>query len=111
MPRYLVKEPGFFNGTYYDPQGKRPFLETDEPFTKKNPMPSWLAEVPKESAAVKAKRKALEKAHADLEKAKKDADQEAIDAASSQGDGEGEQSFMGKVTEALGGKKSKVETI
>lgn len=60
MPRYKVIAPGFYEKRLYSPEGKRKFLDTPKPFTKKNPMPSWLAEMPKESAAVKKKREAQE---------------------------------------------------
>ena len=93
MPQYKVIEKGFFDGKLYDPQGKRSVLSTDKPFTKKNPMPSWLTDMPKESPVLKAKREAYEKAQADLEKAKAKADEEELKAASTEGAG-GETSFL-----------------
>jgi hypothetical protein len=60
MPKYKVISPGFYEGKYYHPEGKRPVLHTDKPFTKKNPMPAWLTAIPDEDAAVKAKRKSQE---------------------------------------------------
>lgn len=108
MPRYKVTARGFYDGKLYDPLGKRPVLDTDKPFTKKNPMPSWVTEMPKESAALKAKREAAEKAQAALDKAKAEEDAEELKAASSEGN-EGESaSFMG---DDAAGKKSNVETL
>lgn len=109
MPQYKVIAKGFHGGKLYDPEGKRPVLHTDKPFTKKNPMPSWLAEMPKESAALKAKREAAEQAQADLDEAKREADEEELKAASTEG-GDGETSFMDKVKNVVAG-KSNVETI
>ena len=88
MPRYKVIAPGFANGKMYKPNGKRSVLHTDEPFNKKNPMPSWLAEMPKESAGARKKREATEAkaTKADAEKAEQD--QTDITDASFLGDGE-----------------------
>ena len=108
MPRYKVIEPGFFGGKYYHPEGKRPVLEVDKPFNKKNPMPKWVSDMPKESPALKEKREALEKAQAELEKAKASEQKDAIKAASSDGAGEA-QSFLGDAKDANTG--SKVETL
>ena len=55
MPRYKVNAPGFYEGKFYDPEGKRKVLDIDKPFTKKNKIPSWLSEMPKESATLKEK--------------------------------------------------------
>jgi hypothetical protein len=88
MPQYKVIAPGFFEGRYYHPEGKRKTLNTDTPFTKKNKMPSWLSEMPKETEAVKKKRLAYEKQSTDAAKAKADQDQKDIDNASFMGDGE-----------------------
>jgi len=109
MPQYKVLEKGFYNGMMYDPRGKRPVLTTDKPFTKKNPMPKWLGPMPKESADLKAKREAAEKAQEALDKAKAEEDEEELKAASTEG-GEGETSFLGKVKDAITG-KSNVETL
>ena len=111
MPQYKVLEKGFHGGKLYDPEGKRPVLHTDKPFTKKNPMPKWLGEMPKESAELKAKREAYEKAQAELAEAKAEADEAELAAASTEG-GAGETSFLTKVKDAVtGGGDSKVETI
>jgi len=42
MPTYDVIEPGFYDGHYYNPEGKRKKLTVPNAFTKKN-LPSWLA--------------------------------------------------------------------
>lgn len=110
MPRYKVKSPGFYNGKLYDPEGKRPVLETDKPFTRKNPMPKWLGDMPKESAELKAKREAYEKAAADLNAEKAQQDSKDINAASTEGDGE-KPSFIDKVVTAVSGKSDNVETL
>lgn len=93
MPQYKVLKQGFYNGKLYDPNGKRPVLDTDKPFTKKNPMPSWLGEMPKESAEVKKAREAAEKAAALLEAAKNKESKEELAKASSEGNGN-ETSFL-----------------
>lgn len=87
MPSYKVIKPGFFNSEYYHPEGKRNILHTDKPFSKKE-MPSWLVEMPKESAAMKKKREEQEASRkaADIEKAKQD--QKDISDASFLGAGE-----------------------
>lgn len=54
MPSYKVIKPGFFAGHYYDPEGKRPVLVTDDPF-KKAEMPSWVIPMPKTSQVVTEK--------------------------------------------------------
>ena len=94
MPIYKVIAPGFHNDLFYHPEGKRNILETDKPFTKKNPMPSWLSEMPEESEALKAKREAYEKAQAELEAEKAKQDAEDIKAASTEGEGENSESFF-----------------
>lgn len=71
MPSYRVKTPGFYDGTYYDPAGKRPVLNVDTAFKK---CPSWLepikGETPQQKAArTKAENKAKEEAE---EKSKED---------------------------------------
>lgn len=110
MPRYKVKVPGFYEGRFYDPNGKRPVLETDKPFTKKNKMPSWLTDMPKESDAVKKKREAQEVSQAAADEQKDTDDKNEIATASSAGDGE-DTSFLGKVKNAVAGKSSNVETL
>jgi len=87
MPQYKVIARGFFNGRLYDPDGKRPILTTDKPF-KKNEMPSWLQDMPKETAAVRKKREAQEASReaADAEKAEQD--KKDIADASFMGEGE-----------------------
>ena len=114
MPQYKVLEKGFFAGELYDPVGKRRVLHTDKPFTKgkksKNPMPKWLAQMPKESAGLKAKREKLEKAQAELDEAKLEADEADLKAAETEG-GAGETSFLTKAADAVGLGKSKVETL
>lgn len=111
MPRYKVIAPGFYNDLFYSPEGKRPYLNTAKPFTKKNPMPSWLTDMPKESAGLKAKREAYEKAQADLNAAKAEADAEDIKNASTEGEGEAV-SFLDKAKDFVNGGSSKnVETI
>ena len=122
MPTYKVIAPGFHGDKYYHPEGKRQVLTTDKPFTKKNKMPSWLSEMPKESDALKKKREALEKAQADLDAEEAGpatpgtpgtaaaalqqgvSTQEQVAVASSEGDGQ-ETSFLDKT------KDSVVETI
>lgn len=116
MPQYKVIARGFHGGKLYDPAGKRTVLNTDKPFTKgkksKNPMPSWLAEMPKETPELKEKRLAYEKAQDDLDEAKSEADKAELAAASTEG-GEGEASFLGKAVDAVKGAVggSKVETL
>lgn len=88
MPQYKVNAPGFYDSKLYDPEGKRPVLYVDKPFTKKNPMPSWVSEMPKESAGLKKKREALEKAQVNLDAEKAEQDKEDIADASFMGEGE-----------------------
>lgn len=88
MPRYKVIAPGFADGKMYKPDGKRKVYDTDKPFTKKNPMPSWLAEMPKESETVRKKRKAREASQAATDDDKAEQDQKDIKEASFLGDGE-----------------------
>jgi len=117
MPTYKVTAPGFHGDKYYHPEGKRQVLTTSKPFTKgaksKNPMPSWLSDMPKESAALKKKREALEKAQADLDAEEAGpaaalqqgaSTQEQVAVASSEGDGQ-ETSFLDKSKDGV------VETI
>ncbi len=88
MPRYKVIAPGFADGKMYKPDGKRSVYETAKPFTKKNPIPSWLAEMPKESEAVRKKREAQEASQAAVDTEKSEQDQKDIKEASFLGDGE-----------------------
>ena len=88
MPRYKVIAPGFANGMLYNPEGKRRVLNTDKPFTKKNPMPSWLADMPKESDAACKKREAQEASQAETDSDKSEQDQKDIKEASFLGEGE-----------------------
>ena len=88
MPRYKVIAPGFANGMIYKPDGKRSVLQTDKPFTKNNPMPSWLAEMPKESPGARKKREKQEAHQAAADGEKSEQDQKDIDEASFLGDGE-----------------------
>ena len=123
MPTYKVTAPGFYGDKYYHPEGKRQVLTTSKPFTKgaksKNPMPSWLSDMPKESDALKKKREALEKAQAELDAEEAGpatpgtaaaalqqgvSTQEQVAVASSEGDGQ-DTSFLDKT------KDSVVETI
>ncbi len=97
MPSYKVRSRGFFNGKLYDPEGKRPILFTDKPFSKKS-MPSWLTSMPKESAAVKAKREAQEVSQAEADTEKAEQDQNDIAHASTEGDA-AETSFIDKATD------------
>lgn len=105
MPQYKVIAPGFYGGVYYKPDGKRPVLHTDEPFKKDN-LPSWLAEMPKETSAEKKNRVAAEKAQAKADKQKAKADKQEIDNASTTGDG-AEASFLGSAKAA----NNTVETL
>jgi len=101
MPRYKVLSPGFYDGRLYDPEGKRPVLYTDKPFTKANPMPSWLGNMPEESATAKKARIAAEKKQATADAKKTEQDEQDIKNHMTMG--EGETSFMNK--------KSNVETL
>lgn len=87
MPTYKVIAPGFHNGKMYSPEGKRRVLHTDKPF-KKNEMPSWLSEMPKESAAVRKKREEQEASAAAAAAEKAEQDQRDIEDASFMGEGE-----------------------
>jgi len=88
MPSYKVTAPGFFDGKLYSPEGKRPILYTDTPFSKKNPMPSWLEEMSsKESTAARKKHEAQEKADAAAQE-KAAQDRKDIEDASFLGSGE-----------------------
>lgn len=86
MPSYRVKEKGFFDGRIYDPNGKRPVLVVDKPFTKKN-MPSWVEPIKETTTQSKARQTAAKK---QTEAAKKKAaeDKKDIENASFMGGGE-----------------------
>jgi len=88
MPRYKVDAPGFFDGELYKPDGKRNILTVDKPFTKDNPMPSWVSKMPTESAAAKKKREARETKAAEDDAAKNKSDNKDIADASFLGAGE-----------------------
>lgn len=87
MPLYKVIAPGFYEGKYYKPTGKRRTLHTAKPFGKEK-LPSWLAEMPKETAAAKKKREAAEKAQAGAEKKQAKEQEKDIEDASFMGAGE-----------------------
>jgi len=87
MPQYKVIAPGFHESKYYHPEGKRQVLHTDKPF-KKGKLPSWLSEMPKESAALKKKREAQEASQVEADKEKVEQDKQDIDDASFLGEGE-----------------------
>lgn len=92
MPRYIVKEKGFFNGMLYDPQGKRPFLYTDAPFPKgkdgKEKVPAWLERMEDESSEAAKGRKAAETKAAKAAAKKAEQDAKDIELASFMGEGE-----------------------
>jgi hypothetical protein len=100
MPLYKVIAPGFYDSKYYHPEGKRNVLYTDKPFSEKNPMPSWLTDMPEESEVVKAKREAFEAAQAELAAAQVAEDKEDIANASSTGDGV-DSSFLTETDDSL----------
>lgn len=87
MPQYKVISKGFYNGQIYDPEGKRRVLNTDLPF-KKDKLPSWLAEMPKETDAAKKKRESVEKAAKKSARKKAEQDKQEIEDASFMGEGE-----------------------
>jgi len=88
MPQYKVIKNGFFNGELYSPEGKRSVLSTAKPFTKKNPMPSWLSEMPKESAGAKAKREKYAESQKAADKESAEQQKKDIENASFLGEGE-----------------------
>lgn len=87
MPRYKVIARGFHDKKLYDPEGKRKFLDTPKPFPKKK-LPSWLAEMPKESTAVKNKREAQEESRQAADAEQDEQNAEDIQEASFLGEGE-----------------------
>jgi hypothetical protein len=95
MPRYKVLKQGFYNGMLYDPEGKRPVLDTDEPL---KPLPSWVEPMKAETAAAKKKRLAAEKKAADAAKKKSADDEKDIADASFMGEGE---NTTGSVVETI----------
>lgn len=109
MPRYKVTAPGFFNGEYYHPEGKRKVLSTDKPFPKKK-LPSWLIAMPPESEVVKKKREQREEAEQRENENMVSAGHKDISEASSTGDGK-EASFLSKTLDKMTGKSSNVETL
>ena len=77
MPQYKVKSPGFHNGTFYTPAGKRTVLHVDKAFAK---CPLWLMPLKGETAAEKgARTKAANKA-AEEAKVQATEDKKSIDA-------------------------------
>ena len=91
MPSYKVIKKGFYNGTIYDPNGKRRVLHTEKPFPskdKKEQVPSWLEAIKAETAAQAKARKAAETKATNAAKKKAEDDQKDIDNASFLGDGE-----------------------
>ena len=98
MPSYKVLKKGFYQGTTYDPEGKRRVLHRDKPFTKKNgkeDVPSWLEPIKvSKKDADKAKKQQAEDVAAASKKKKQD--REDIETAS----------FIDDVSES-----SKVETL
>lgn len=85
MPKYEVKERGFFNSKLYDPKGKRPFLFTDKPL---KPVPTWLKPAKAETAAEKKMREGLEKRQIAADKKKAKEDRKDIENLSFMGEGE-----------------------
>ena len=67
MPRYTAKEPGFFEGSLYAPNSKRPVVVTSKPL---KPVPTWLERIPDETAAQAKAR--LKKEKAETKKAAED---------------------------------------
>lgn len=92
MPSYKVIATGFHDGRLYGPSGKRRVLTVDKPFgkkgDKKNPMPSWVVPMPKESDAVKKKRKDQAESREAAETKQAVEDAKDIETASFMGDGE-----------------------
>lgn len=89
MPRYIVTKPGFFKGQLYEPHGRRPFLDVEVPFDpidepNKNPMPSWVKEMPPESVELRKARMEAEEAQRKLDEAKAQSDAAEIAAAQSE---------------------------
>ena len=74
MPKYLVKEKGFYNGRIYDPFGKRTILDTSEAFKK---CPSWLEPI----KAGKSAPKKTKPTKSQLDREQDEQNQRDIDAA------------------------------
>ena len=88
MPKYKVKEKGFFDGKLYDPEGKRRHVYVNKPFKK---CPSWLEPMKAETAAEKKKREAAEKRQQKIDAEKAEIDKAEIEGAS----------FLGSTVETL----------
>jgi len=77
MPSYKVLKPGFFGGTLYEPNGKRPVLYTEDAFPTekgKEQVPSWLEAMGEKAKLTPAQKAARTKAaKAAEEKAASDA--------------------------------------
>jgi len=85
MPSYKVKSKGFFGGVLYDPQGKRPILNTDLPFSEvdgEEQVPGWLEAIPCETPAQARARKGAETKARNAAKKKAEADKKEIEGAS-----------------------------
>lgn len=78
MPSYKVKSSGFYNGTFYSPNGKRSVLIVDKPF-KKGEVPSWLEPIKSETAAQAKSRKAAAAKQAETDKKDAEAKKKAVD--------------------------------
>jgi hypothetical protein len=74
MPQYDVKpgKKGFYNGTLYEHNGKRPILVTDEPIPE-DKIPSWVTPRMVESVAA-ATQAGVKQKIVQAHKAKKDAE-------------------------------------
>lgn len=90
---YRVIAPGFHGGKLYDPAGKRQILTVDKPF-KKGKLPSWLAEMPSESKAVREKREAQEASQTATDQEQHQEQQQDIENASFLGEGESSSSIV-----------------
>lgn len=85
MPKYRVKNKGFYDGKTYDPNGKRNFIFTDKPL---KPVPSWVEPVKAETPSEKKKRLATEKKAAIAAEKKAAEDKQAVEDLTFMGDGE-----------------------
>jgi len=104
MPRYRVDAPGTHDGVLYDPNGKRPFLDTDKPLS---PVPSWVTPVKGETAAQTAARKKKEAKQLRDDKKKAADDRKIQQAAALDGDNPQNEAPKPKATKA----GSKVKTL
>lgn len=96
MPRYRVKQKGFFDGVLYKPE-KRNVLHTEKPFPsvkKVEQVPSWLERIVDETPAQKKKREAAE-----------------VKAAEKQAEESEEQKVLTDTANFMEGPKSTVETL